>query len=245
VGRNMQDLLLKLLLGISEGNGDLAAEVAEKMGQPDEDYDGLAFKRQIADLVSQQSSGSLSDLQIGRVVLGVQRIAGDCHLRVPPEFTMLGKTLLNLDLVGRTLSPKFDPNESVRRNAAKIMHEQALKSFSSGNLFGLMLEAKEFLEKLPSRLNNFMDLLSTNKLRVKVDTLNENLIVNTLEKIANRITLGLILASLIVGAALLMRVETAFRIFGYPGVAMLFFFLATGGALMLVWQIVKSDHTER
>ena len=77
------------------------------------------------------------------------------------------------------------------------MHEQALKSFSSGNLFGLMLEAKEFLEKLPSRLNQLLDLVSTNKLRIKVDSFNENLIVTTLQKIANRITLGLILASLL------------------------------------------------
>ncbi|WP_395748923.1 ABC1 kinase family protein [Prosthecobacter sp.] len=245
VGRNMQDLLLKLLLGISEGNGDQAAAVAEKMGQPDEDYDALAFKRQIADIVSQQRTANLNDLQVGRVVLEVQRIAGDCHLRVPPEFTLLGKTLLNLDLVGRTLSPKFDPNESVRRNAAKILHEQALKSFSSGNLFGLMLEAKEFLERLPSRMNQLMDLISTNKLKMKVETFNENLVITTLQKIANRITLGLILASLIVGAALLMRVETSFRVFGYPGVAMLFFFLAAGGGLTLAWQIVRSDRTQR
>ncbi len=244
VGRNMQDLLLKLLLSISEGNGDQAAEVAEKMGEQDEEYDALTFKRRIADLVSQQRTANLSDLQIGRVVLEVQRIAGDCHLRVPPEFTLLGKTLLNLDLVGRTLSPHFDPNESVRRNSAKIMHEQALKSFSSGNLFGLMLEAKEFLERLPSRLNHLMELLATNKLRVKVDTFNENLIITTLQKIANRITLGLILASLIVGAALLMRVDTPFRIFGYPGVAMLCFFLAASGGLALAWQIVRSDQSK-
>jgi ubiquinone biosynthesis protein len=240
----MQDLLLKLLLGISEGNGDQAALVAEKMGEPDDEYDALTFKRRIADLVSQQRTANLNDLQIGRVVLEVQKIAGDCHLRVPPEFTLLGKTLLNLDLVGRTLSPDFEPNESVRRNAAKILHEQTLKSFSSGNLFGLMLEAKEFLEKLPSRLNNLLDLLSTNKLRVKVDTLDENLIITSLQKIANRITLGLILASLIIGAALLMRVDTPFRIFGYPGVAMVFFFLAASGGLALAWHIVRSDQSK-
>src|SRR5688572_31334002 len=41
------------------------------------------------------------------------------------------------------------------------------------------------------------------------------------QKIANRITLGLVLAGLIVGAALLTRVETTFRIMGYPGLAIL------------------------
>lgn len=244
IGPEMQDLLLKLLLSISEGNSDRAAQIAEKVGEHGEAYDAVLFKRRIADLVSQQRTSNLSDIQVGKVLVEVQRIAGDCQLRVSPEFTMLGKTLLNLDLVGRTLSPDFDPNESIRRNAAKILHQKALKSFSSGNLFSLMLEAKEFLEKLPARLNRFTELVAGNKLRVKVDSFNENLIVTTLQKIANRITLGLILAALIVGAALLMRVETSFRIFGYPGVAMLFFFLAASGGLALAWQIIRSDRPE-
>ena len=49
------------------------------------------------------------------------------------------------------------------------------------------------------------------------------------QKVANRITVGLILAALIVGAALLMRVETTFRILGYPGLAILCFLAAAGG----------------
>ena len=243
LGPAMQDSLLKLLLAISEGDSDRAATLAERIGEQADDYDQLRFKREIADLVSQQRTASLSDLQIGRVLMEVMQIAGVCHLRVPPEFTMLGKTLLNLDLVGRTLSPTFNPNESVQRNAMRIMHEQTVKSFAPGNLFALMLETKEFLQELPSRLNHLMQLMASNKLRLKVDTFDENLIITSLQKIANRITLGLILAALIIGASLLMRVDTAFRIFGYPGVAMIFFFLATGGALALAWQIMRSDRS--
>ena len=42
------------------------------------------------------------------------------------------------------------------------------------------------------------------------------------QKIANRITAAeIILAALILGAALLMKVQTTFQIFGYPGLAIL------------------------
>jgi hypothetical protein len=53
--------------------------------------------------------------------------------------------------------------------------------------------------------------------------------------------MGLILAALIVGAAMLMRVETNFRILGYPGLAILCFVGAAAGALALLVSIVKSD----
>ncbi|MDR3404784.1 MAG: hypothetical protein P4L99_19935 [Chthoniobacter sp.] len=49
------------------------------------------------------------------------------------------------------------------------------------------------------------------------------------------------LAALIVGAAMLMRIETTFRIFGYPGFAILFFLGASAGAFALVWAILSDD----
>ena len=58
---------------------------------------------------------------------------------------------------------------------------------------------------------------------------------------ANRITMGLLLAALIVGAALLMRIETEFRILGYPGLAIVFFLLDTGGGVALMLSILFKD----
>lgn len=58
---------------------------------------------------------------------------------------------------------------------------------------------------------------------------NRGSIIDGLQTVANRIALGLVLAALIVGAAMLMRVPTRFTIFGYSGLAMLLFIAAAGG----------------
>jgi hypothetical protein len=65
------------------------------------------------------------------------------------------------------------------------------------------------------------------------------------QKVANRITTGLILASLIVGASLLMQVDTTFRLWGYPGIAMLFFLAAALGGLWLVVDVAVGDYKDR
>ncbi|HEX9149575.1 MAG TPA: hypothetical protein VF958_10485 [Thermoanaerobaculia bacterium] len=51
----------------------------------------------------------------------------------------------------------------------------------------------------------------------------------------------MILAALIVGAALLMQVPTPFRIFGYPGLAILLFLAAAFGGVWLVVSILVRD----
>jgi len=53
--------------------------------------------------------------------------------------------------------------------------------------------------------------------------------------------MGLVLAALIVGAAMLVRVETSFRILGYPGLALILFLLAAGGGIALLLTILLKD----
>src|SRR4030042_3938594 len=101
-----------------------------------------------------------------------------------------------------------------------------------------MLETKDVLLRLPSRLNRILDAIANNELKVKMETIDEDVIIEGLQKIANRITLGLILAALIIGAALLMQVETSFRLFGYPGFALLCFLGVGGGGLFLIIRLL-------
>jgi ubiquinone biosynthesis protein len=122
-----------------------------------------------------------------------------------------------------------------------MMRQRLLQSASPGNLFSAMLDAKEFAERLSGRVNRILDLVAGNELKLKVDAIDETHLMMGLQKIANRITLGLLLAALIVGAALLMQVETSFRILGYPGLAIVFFLLAAAGACALMFSILFGD----
>lgn len=248
VGRIMprlQEDLLQLLMAISEGQGEEAANIAIKIGEKKDDFDNKAFVRRISEIVAQQKTATVEQMQVGRLVLEVTQTSAENGIRVPPELTMLGKTLLNLDQVGRALEPGFDPNASIRRNAAEIMQQRLVKSLSPANLFSGVLELKDLLQRLPARLNKIIDAISNNEMKINVDAIDEQTLVDGFQKVANRITVGLILAALIIGAAMLMRVETTFRIWGYPGLAILLFLLAAGGGIALLINILFWDKSGR
>ena len=99
---------------------------------------------------------------------------------------------------------------------------------------GFVYRLKQFFGALPSRLNKILDAVGNAELNVKVKPAETEFLIESAQKVANRITTGLILAALIVGAALLMRVPTSFELFGYPGLAMICFLIAAGGGLWLV-----------
>jgi hypothetical protein len=57
--------------------------------------------------------------------------------------------------------------------------------------------------------------------------------------------MGIVLAGMIVGASLLMRVATPSQLFGYPRLAMLCFIAAATGGFWLVLGILISDRKDR
>lgn len=237
----LQNGLLKLMLAVSEGQGEEAADIIIRLGEKKEDFVYHHFREQISNLVAQYQDLRLAQMAMGQVLLRIGGLAGETGVILPPSFNMLGKALLNLDRVGKALDPNFKPNESIRENASELLTERMRKNFSSGVFFRTFIEATEFLQHLPSRLNNIVDILSKNEMKLEIDALDEKRLMIGFEKVANRITVGLILASLIIGAALLMRVQTSFTIWGYPGLAILLFLAAAIGGLILIINILMSD----
>jgi ubiquinone biosynthesis protein len=248
VGRTtpgMQEHLLKLLLALSEGNSEAALEIVLQISETRPHFNKPDFERRIGQLIVQQREATLQQIDLGKALLKVGRVSAETGVFVPTELTMLGKTLLQLDQIGRILWPDFNPNEAVQRHVSDLLTKKTWKNISPSNMLTPLLEAKDFLSALPRRLNKILDTVGNSEFHVQVKTPDTEHLMTAFQKIANRITTGLILSALIVGASLLMQINTPFTIFGYPGLAMLCFIIAGGGGLWLVASILLKDYKDR
>lgn len=240
----MQESLLKLLIAISEGRSEEAAELVIRVSQTTEEFNQQVFRSRLSQLLADRPQGGLQQINVGKFLLEACRSAADTGLFVPAELTMLGKTLLQLDEVGKILDPEFDPNASIRRNVSELMSKRMMKDASSGNFFTSLLELKHFVTGLPVRLNQIMDAITNHELEIKVKAVDAKMIMEGFQKIANRITTGIVLAALIMGASNLMQVQTSFKMFGYPGLAILCFLAATAGGFWLVFSVFMQDRKD-
>ncbi len=239
VSKPMRSQLVKLLLALSDGNGRAAAEATVALGRPLENFDSEGFCSAASDLVERSHGLSLDQLDAGSMVVELMRISGENGLRLPPELSMLGKALLNLDQVAHTLDPEFDPVAAINEHSNTIM--QAQMSTSSDSAFSTLLEARDFIEQLPGRVNKVMDTVAEGNFTLKVEAIDERELMRGFQKLANRLTMGLVLAALIVGAAMLMRVPTSSRLMGYPTVAIVCFLAAAAAGFALLISIFRSD----
>ena len=246
IGPRLQEQLLQMVMAVSEGRADEVSDIAIKIGETTPEFDEKEFRQRVEDVVARTQDQTLGEMQVGKVFLDMAKQAGETGIRMPAELTVLGKALLNLDGIGRVLAPDFDPSASIQRNASKLMRQRMLKSLSPGNVYAGLLEMKDLVTRLPARVNKILDATASNKFGFKIDTgIDAGGLMGGLQTVANRITVGLVLAALIVGAAMLMQIPTSFKIFGYPGLAMLFFLSAVVGGVLLLIRIALTDRGKR
>ena len=242
----IQRQMVRLLAAISDDNGEQAATVLAEMGRPLEEYDAVSFRQDVTRLVSDAVAEGPA-LQAGSVLVELSRTSGAHGLRPPAEMSLIGKALLNLDQSILHLDPEFAPAEAIRDNVGEILRA-GLKT-STGDLVAAALDAKEFTAQLPRRANRILEALADGTMQVRVDAMDEERLHTVLQRIANRLTLGLVISATIIGAAMLIQVPTQHRLLGYPLIAMALFAVAVfGGGALAAWIVVtdrKVARTER
>src|SRR5688572_33135891 len=90
-----------------------------------------------------------------------------------------------------------------------------------------------------------VDLGATNRLTFGIKLTQAEEFLAGMHKIANRITVGVVIAALLVSSALMMRVESRFAILGYPGLAVMGYLIAAVAAVYLIYTTLKKDRVDR
>jgi ubiquinone biosynthesis protein len=158
--------------------------------------------------------------------------------------SMVGTALLNLDQTTLHLEPGFAPAEGIRDNVREILRGGL--STSPGDLVTAALDAKEFTSHLPRRANRILDSLADGEFRLRVDAIDEERLHTVRHRVANRLTLGIVIAATILGASLLIQVSTDNRILGHPAVAIVLFTVAIlGGGALAAWIVVTDRKVAR
>ncbi len=240
----LQDRIMKLLIGMSKKDGDeITGALLEMSDVNPAEADVVKFRRNINRLVMDSTSTNAEDLETGRVLLQMNKIAAELGIKLPVELNILGKILLNMDQIVAVLTPKYDLQKSIRKFMERMFNSKMKQELAPENLYALLLDNKKLAENLPGRLNKISERLAENEFELKIKALDEERLTDGFQKVANRITSGLIIAAMIVGAALLMRVPSSFSIMGYGILPFVFFMIAICLGLYLIYNIMFKDES--
>jgi ubiquinone biosynthesis protein len=245
ISHEFQDEVIKLLLAISNNRGTEVAEACVRMCEPQERFEPVKFTREISVIVAAVHDVSAADINTGQLIFNVISIANNNELKAPSELTMLAKTLLHLDAITRKLDPDYDPSRVIRDYAEQLISQKLAQKFAPRNFYPALLDLNQLVLDFPHRAREIIDLAATGRLSLGIKMTQAEEFLGGMHKIANRITVGVVIAALLISSSLIMRVPSTFTIFGYPGLAMLGYLLASAAGFYLVLSTMARDRKDQ
>ena len=138
-------------------------------------------------------------MAIGTALLELTRLAQSHQTPVPTAMTLLGKAMLNLDGTIRVLSPTLDPVQLIREYMLKVMEKRVVGQLSPGRVFAWVLDMKHLLENTPRHTEVILDKLANDQITIRLEVEHFDQAVKSINRAANRLSLSIIAASLIIG----------------------------------------------
>jgi ubiquinone biosynthesis protein len=238
ISREFQDEIIKLLLALSSNRGTEVAEACVRLSQAQETFDATKFVHEISQIVANFHDVDVQQVNVGQLMFKVIAVSNNNDLKVPAEMAMLAKTLLNLDGITKKLDPKFDPQAVIRAYAERLMTQKLQQKFNPRNFYPALLDLNQLLLDLPHRLREILDLTAASRLTFGIKLTQAEMFLSGIHKVANRITVGVVIAALLLSSSMIMR---------YPGkehFALIGYIIAAAAAVYLIVSTLVKDHRD-
>lgn len=207
-------------------------------GDAEIDEENLAYD--ISELMFGYDKLSLKDIRIGALLSEITALMRDNHLAMPPDLTLLFKALITLEGLGHQLDPEFHMVDHLTPFVRRVMEARYSPSALADRARRGMKEMAEIVIGLPRDVARLFRNARRGRLRIDLDLKRLDHFGQQLNSAANRLTMGVLTASLVVGSSIIMTVKGGPELFGLPLFGLLGFIVAFFNSVWIVLSIWRS-----
>ena len=206
--------------------------------------DEVRLAADVGELASDFADTELKDVRIGALLQRVAALLREHAILLPADLTLMFKALISLEGLGRQYDPEFRLVDRVRPFLERAVSERyqpvvALRrsQASLANIFGL-------LTTVPRDLARLLKDARRGRLRVDLDLKRLDSFGDRLHNTIDRMTIGIMTSSLVIGSSIVMTVGGGPALFGIPLLTLLGLFgylIAFFNSLWIILAIWRSD----
>jgi ubiquinone biosynthesis protein len=239
VDRSTRETFVSLLDSIVRRDEPRTAQILMRLADWDDEPDIIQLEKDVADFIAQYLYRPLKEVQLAKVLQHMLELATRHRMRIPPDIFLMVKALAQLEGVARCLDPEFD----IVTAAAPFIRNVRMARLAPGRLAGdavrLVEQSYEFLTDFPKDLLELSRSLRQKKLSFNLILKDLDRMLATHDQISNRISFAIIIASLIIGSALIVISNMPPLFFGISVIGLAGFLAAGFLGIWLLVAIIK------
>lgn len=200
------------------------------------DVDRRSLERDLLDILDAYRAFPIKDWDVGQMLLDIIVLLRNYRLQLPPDMVIMVKALVTAEGTARRIYPDLN----VVLESEAYVKGLALRRYRPDAMWRhLRFSAWHFLalqRRIPRRFVQIVEKIEQGKLSIRSEHHNLGGLLNTLENTFNRLTLGIITASVIIGSSMIITTGIGPLWFGFPALGILGY---SASALFGIWIIIN------
>ena len=237
--RRLRFGLADLFLAAVEQDAERIVQIASELGSPAGRADLRAMERDVTLALREDFNNAIGRVQLGRAMLKLLFIFGQNGINITRDYSLMAKAVLSIEEVARTLDPAFDLRTVARPILVELQRERtgprAMLRETRSMLRSLISGARD----LPNDIFRIIRRIEHDDLTIKFQHKGLEGLDDVLSSASNRLTLGVIIGSLIIGSSLIVTTGIKPYLFGYPALGIIGYLLSAVLGLYVVWEIIR------
>ncbi len=234
--------LADLFAAITSRDADKVIRVAEKMSVDNRRIDRRRLEKEVTFLLNKHREFGPTGTKIGTVGLEMLYLFGSNGIEVSPDYALLSKSILCVEETARVLDPNFDIQEVARPYLEKLNKERwSFSSIRRQSLFPLLSMFRN-LQRIPENLQRILQRIEDEELQINFHHTGTENLEETFNSSMNRLTVGIIIGSLLIGSSLVITTGVEPLLWGYPAIGIVGFLVSGLLGLYIVISTLRKHH---
>jgi len=231
--------LADLFLAAVEQDAERIVQIAADLGSPGGRADLRAMERDVTLALREDFNGTIGRVQLGRAMLKLLFIFGQNGINITRDYSLMAKAVLSIEEVARTLDPAFDLRAEARPILIELQRDRTGPRAILRESRSLIRSLLSGLRELPADVFRIVRRIEHDDLTIKFQHQGLEELDDSISAASNRLTLGVIIGSLIIGSSLIVTTGIRPYLFGYPALGIVGYLLSALLGLYVVWDIVR------
>jgi ubiquinone biosynthesis protein len=243
MGPRIQEQLVWALLAYTSEDSDREVDALYELGVAGRHIDRAALKRDVEHLRARYYGRPVGEIAIGPVVNDVLGVVRRHRLHLPPGYALLLKTVVMHESLVTRLDPSFEFN-SVLGPYARGMILRHFSPLGWGRAVGQAgIDLARLGVELPQQVRRLLSSLERGDVEVAARPTGLEPILHRVERIANRVVMGMLAAAFIVALSVLLYASRVRGDAQIGAVLIIGFVIAITLGIYVAWSIMRSGRT--
>lgn len=235
VDQATREIFVDLISSIGSGNTRVTARLLCELAEYEDLPDKARLEKDISHFVSLHLSKPLKEIKTAKMLNQFLELCAGHRLRIPPDLFLMIKAFISIEGVARKLDPDFDMIAHAIPYVTSARYRKYSPPRIAEDVLGIARESMGLFQTLPGDLKELLRLARTGKLHLNIRIDHIEKMMRTQDQTSNRISFSIIIASLILGSAIVVNTNVPPRMFGVSVIGIAGFVAA---AVMGIWLIV-------